>query len=201
MKPNSSHIISDIIPPEVLVMAYKQGLFPMAEGVNGPIYWHSPDPRAIIPLDKLKIHKTVRQTIRRENLEFKIDTNFEEVVERCANREECWINEVIYSSFVNLHNFGYAHSVEAYKGKELVGGLYGVSIGGAFFGESMFTEITNASKAAFFYLGYHLLQRGFILLDSQYINPHTELLGAVDIPRSVYMKILKAAVKMPVTFS
>jgi len=200
MNTDSSHILHNIIPPQVLLTAYREGFFPMAEERNGAIYWHFADPRAIIPLDKIKPHKSVRQTIRRENLEFKIDNNFETVIRKCAAREETWISDELIDSYINLHHFGYAHSVETYRNGELVGGLYGVAIGGAFFGESMFSETSNASKAAFFYLGYHLINRGFVLLDSQYINEHTKLLGAIEIPGSVYLDILKRAIRMPVTF-
>jgi len=200
MDSGKTKILNSVIPPEVLIAAYKHGFFPMAEGKDGPIYWHSPDPRAIIPLDKIKIHKSVRQTIKREELEFKVNTCFETVIKKCAMRPETWINDEIIDSYINLHHLGYAHSVEAYKEGKLVGGLYGVAIGGAFFGESMFTELTNASKAAFFYLAYRLKSKGFILLDTQYINPHTELLGAIEISAAEYLKILKIAIAMPVKF-
>ncbi len=200
MNSGKTHIISTVIPPEVLITAYKHGYFPMAESKNGPIYWHSPDPRAIIPLENVKIHKSVRQTIKRQELQFKVNTDFETVIKKCAQRSETWINDEIIDSYINLHHLGYAHSVEVFKGDKLVGGLYGVAIGGAFFGESMFTKITNASKAAFFYLAYRLKNKGFILLDTQYINPHTELLGAVEISAEEYMKILKIAITLPVEF-
>jgi leucyl/phenylalanyl-tRNA--protein transferase len=184
----------------MLLMGYRQGFFPMAEGNHGKINWHLPDPRAIIPLNSIKIHRSVRQTIKREQLEFKIDSDFETVIRNCAERDECWISEQIIDSYITLHDMGYAHSVEAWKGDEMVGGLYGVSIGGAFFGESMFTRVTNASKAAFYCLAHRMIDRGFILLDSQYINPHTEFLGAIEIPIEIYMKILQTALRLPVTF-
>ena len=190
----------NLIMPELLIHAYKDGYFPMADPSDGKIYWHSPDPRAIIPLNKIKVHKSVHQSIRRENFEFRIDTAFENVIRHCADREDCWITEPIIEAYVGLHNMGYAHSVETYKNGELVGGLYGVVLGGAFFGESMFSLMSNASKAAFYYLAYKLVDNGFILLDSQYINPHTELLGAIEIPRQIYIKILKTALKIPAKF-
>jgi leucyl/phenylalanyl-tRNA--protein transferase len=195
-----SHIPHNIIPPQVLLMAYQEGYFPMAESRDGPIYWHFADPRAIIPLNKVKPHKSVRQTIRRENLTFKRDADFETVIRKCAARNETWISDDIIDSYINLHHSGYAHSIETYKDGKLVGGLYGVAIGGAFFGESMFSEISNASKAAFFYLCYHLNKHKFALLDSQYINEHTKLLGAIEIPGSYYLNVLKRAIRIPVTF-
>ncbi len=200
MNGSSLHNVFDIIPPEIILEGYKEGYFPMAESNNGKIYWYFADPRAIIPLDTVKIHKSVRQTIRREQLHFKVDSNFKDVVRKCAQRDETWISEEIIKSYINLYDMGYAHSVETYKDDKLVGGLYGVALGGVFFGESMFNEMSNASKAAFFYLVYHLNQKGFILLDSQFINEHTKLLGAIEIPAKEYLQILKKAIKLPVTF-
>lgn len=190
----------EIIPVNLLLEAYKQGFFPMAEGRHGPIYWHFPHRRAIIPLDNVKVHKSVKQTIRRDELTFKINSNFNEVIRKCSDREDCWINGSIIKSYENMHSCGYAHSIETYKSGRLVGGLYGVAIGGAFFGESMFSELTNASKAAFFFLCHHLISKGFVLLDSQYINSHTRLLGAIEISSSAYQKLLKRAIRLPVNF-
>jgi leucyl/phenylalanyl-tRNA--protein transferase len=190
----------EIISPLLALHAYREGYFPMADP-DGSIYWHSPDPRAIIPLDKIKVPKSLRQFVRKENLEFRINTAFDEVITLCALREECWISEPIIRTYKELNQMGFAHSVETYRNGELIGGLYGVALGGAFFGESMFSKVSNASKAAFYYLALKLNDKGFLLLDSQYINPHTELLGAIEIPKSAYIKILKTALSMPVVFS
>lgn len=172
----------------------------MAEGRFGDINWYSPDPRAIIPFERIKIPKSTRQSIKRENFTFKIDSVFEEVIFKCSERDDCWISDEIIDAYIMFHNLGFAHSIETFKDDRLVGGLYGVAIGGAFFGESMFSEISNASKSAFYYLAYHLMSRGFILLDTQFINPHTESLGAIEIPRDTYLKILNRAVNMRVSF-
>jgi len=192
--------MNEYLNTDILLKAYRQGFFPMAEGKKGEIHWYSPDPRAIIPFERIKVPKSVRQSIKREEFIFKIDTAFEEVIIRCSERADCWISEDIIDAYAMFYNLGFAHSVETFKDGKLVGGLYGVSIGGAFFGESMFTEITNASKSAFYYLAYHLMSKGFILLDTQFVNPHTESLGAIEIPREVYLKILNRAVNMKVSF-
>jgi len=189
-----------IIEPQFLLNAYASGYFPMAESKESVILWHSPDPRAIIPLDKIKMPRSVRQSIKKEGFKFRIDTAFRQVIEACSQRDDTWISQEIIDSYVILHSAGYAHSVETYKGDSLVGGLYGVALGGAFFGESMFTSVSNASKAAFYHLTNHLIENGFILLDTQFINEFTESLGAVEIPKVQYLNILKIAVKLPVMF-
>lgn len=189
-----------IIEPQYLLNAYASGYFPMAESKDSVILWHSPDPRAIIPLDKIKMPRTVRQSIKKEGFEIRIDTAFRKVIEACSQREDTWISQEIIDSYVILHSAGYAHSVETYKDGELVGGLYGVALGGAFFGESMFTTVSNASKGAFYHLTNHLIENGFILLDTQFINEFTESLGAVEIPKAQYLNILKVAVNLPVKF-
>ncbi|TAL68482.1 MAG: leucyl/phenylalanyl-tRNA--protein transferase [Bacteroidetes bacterium] len=189
-----------IIEPQYLLNAYASGYFPMAESKESVILWHSPDPRAIIPLDRIKMPRSVRQSIKKEGFEFRIDTTFRQVIEACSQRDDTWISQEIIDSYTILHSFGYAHSVETYKEGSLVGGLYGVVLGGAFFGESMFSIVSNSSKAAFYHLAEHLIENGFILLDTQFINEFTESLGAVEIPKVQYLNILKIAVKLPVRF-
>jgi leucyl/phenylalanyl-tRNA--protein transferase len=189
-----------IIEPQFLLNAYSSGYFPMAESKESVILWHSPDPRAIIPLNKIKMPRSVKQSIKKEGFEFRIDTAFRQVIEACSQRDDTWISQEIIDSYTILHSFGYAHSVETYKDGLLVGGLYGVALGGAFFGESMFNSVSNASKAAFYHLANHLIETGFILLDTQYINEFTESLGAVEIPKEHYLRILREAVKFPVRF-
>jgi leucyl/phenylalanyl-tRNA---protein transferase len=175
---------------EELLYAYQVGYFPMADSYDGEIYWHSPDPRAIFPIDKIKVPRSVRQSISRMNFSFRIDTSFENVMRACSLREETWINEEMIDIYTRVHKMGFAHSVETWVDDALVGGLYGITINGAFFGESMFNSMPDASKAAFYILVERLRERGFVLLDSQYINDFTKQLGAVEIPKTVYLSIL-----------
>ncbi|MFN3270273.1 MAG: leucyl/phenylalanyl-tRNA--protein transferase, partial [Candidatus Kapaibacteriota bacterium] len=168
---------------------------------TGEIEWFSPLRRAIFPIYSIKPSHSMKQILKKKIFEVRIDTCFENVIMGCANRPDTWINDVLINSYINLHHLGYAHSVETFKDGLLVGGLYGVAIGAAFFGESMFSLVSNASKVAFYHLIEHLKARNFILLDSQFINEHTKMLGAIEIPRYQYIKILKHAVKQKdVTF-
>ncbi|MCX7909559.1 MAG: leucyl/phenylalanyl-tRNA--protein transferase [Ignavibacteria bacterium] len=183
-----------IISPQLLLEAYSEGFFPMANSETGEIEWYSPNPRAIFPLHHIKPSHSTKQILKKKLFEVKFDTCFERVILGCANRPDSWINDVIINSYINLHHLGYAHSVETFKDGELVGGLYGVAIGAAFFGESMFSKVSNASKVAFYYLVERLKEKGFVLLDSQFINPHTKMLGAIEISRNQYLKILKFAI-------
>lgn len=192
--------MSEVLNTDTLLHAYKTGFFPMADEDNGEIWWHSPDPRAIIPLEKVKIPRSVKKAKKKYNYEIKINCNFEAVVIACSNRDTTWINEDIVEAYSLLNKSGWAYSVETYFEGELVGGLYGVVIGGAFFGESMFSNKDAASKVAFFYLIEHLKNKGFILLDSQYINEHTKFLGAIEIPKIMYLKILEYAIMLPCRF-
>lgn len=186
----------DFLYPEVLLSAYSQGFFPMADD-GGKIFWHNPDPRAIVPLNHVKIPRSLKQYFKKNDIEFRIDSDFDYVIDRCAERESSWISPEINAGFKMFHEFGYAHSVETYLDGKIVGGLYGVALGGAFFGESMFSDVSNASKAAFYYLAYRLIDRGFILLDSQYMNDFTQSLGAIEIPKNDYLRILKNALALP----
>jgi leucyl/phenylalanyl-tRNA--protein transferase len=179
--------------PEILIHAYKEGFFPMAESRYGEIYWHSPDPRAVIPIDTAEMSRSMKQFISKRNFEYRINYSFEEVIRACAERDETWINDEIIDSFCELNRLGLSHSVETWENGKLLGGLYGVCIGGAFFGESMFNYETNTSKAAFYELIRILRKNKFKLLDSQYINHHTYSLGAIEITRSDYMNRLKKA--------
>jgi leucyl/phenylalanyl-tRNA--protein transferase len=189
----------NILTPELLIMAYQQGYFPMAEP-DGEMYWHSPDPRAIIPLDGVRITKSLRKTIAKGIYETRIDTAFQEVVINCAEREETWISDEIIDAYTRLHELGFAHSVEAWHEDRLVGGLYGVSMGGAFFGESMFAQMTDSSKVAFVRLVEHLRQQRFILLDSQYLNAHIASFGGIEISRNEYLSRLAVATRLPCSF-
>lgn len=186
--------------PEVILLAYKNGFFPMADPYSGKVQWHRPDPRAVIPLTSVKIPRSLKQLLRKQVFTVSVDTAFETVVQHCANREETWINAEIIDAYSELYSLGYAHSVEVWSNDTLVGGLYGVAIKGAFFGESMFSLQSNASKVAFAYLVQHLLSRGYVLLDSQYINDFTEQLGAIEVSDEVYQHALRSAMTKDVHF-
>ena len=181
---------------DFVLMAYCHGYFPMADPHTGGISWYSPDPRAIIPLDDFKISRSLRQAVRKKIFDIRIDTAFEHVIRLCAEREETWISDEIISVYTQLHRRGFAHSVESWQGRKLVGGLYGVAIGGAFFGESMFSRMTNASKVALVYLADRLKQRKFRLLDTQFMNEHVRQFGAYEISRSSYLNLLAEALKV-----
>ena len=183
-----------MIPAQLLLHAYRNAIFPMAME-DGEIGWFSPNPRAIIPIDDgFHIPHGLRRTLRKGQFEIQIDAGFEEVMRRCGQRDETWINEEIIESYVNLHRLGHAHSVEAWFEGRLVGGLYGVSLGGAFFGESMFHEVTDASKVALYALVTRMRDRGFSLLDTQWLTPHLRTMGAIEIPRAEYQRRLAACV-------
>lgn len=188
------------LKPEVLIQAYKQGYFPMADHKEGDIYWHCPDPRAVIPLDNPMKPKSLKRTENKYEFEYRVNTNFREVITRCSVRDDTWISDEIIETYMQLHFMGIAHSVETYLDDDLVGGLYGVAIGGAFFGESIFNTFTDAGKGAFFYLIERLKERKFQLLDTQYINPFTKQLGAIEVSFDDYTKKLIKAINLSTTF-
>lgn len=196
----SSNNNNRIIKPEVLLQAYKQGYFPMADSKEGDIYWHCPDPRAIIPLNNTKKPRSLRKNEEKYTFEYRVNTNFKEVITKCSDRDDTWISEEIIDTYVKLHNLGSAHSVETYMENQLVGGLYGVAIGGAFFGESMFNTETDAAKGSFYYLIDLLKKKNFLLLDTQYINPFTKQLGAIEISFMDYSKKLIKAINFATSF-
>jgi len=176
---------------EDLIECYARGVFPMAEGRDDPrIYLLDPDERGVIPLDGLHIPRSLRKTVRHDLYEVRYNTAFREVVRGCAapgpGREETWINDGILSLYFELHNLGFAHSVECWRDGELAGGLYGVALGGAFFGESMFSIRTDASKVALVHLVAQLRAGGYLLLDTQFTTEHLERFGAITIPRDIY---------------
>jgi leucyl/phenylalanyl-tRNA---protein transferase len=191
----------DIIDPDFLVRAYCSGYFPMADSREGEIGWYSPDPRAIFELDGLRIPRSLSLTVKKKPFEILVDTRFEDVMRECASRKETWISEEIIQSYVMLYRMGLAHSVECWKDSTLVGGLYGVAIRGAFFGESMFSRVRDASKVALVYLVARLRERGYVLLDTQYVTPHLARLGATEIARQEYLRRLKAALKNECSFN
>ena len=188
-----------MIDPEVLLQGYRLGVFPMAMA-DGAIEWFSPDPRAILPLKEFHVPHTLERAIRKKTFEIRIDISFAEVMRQCARRPETWINDEIIASYTRLHHLGYAHSIESWQDGILAGGLYGVAIGGAFFGESMFHHIREASKIALLGLVEHLRQRRFVLLDTQWLTPHLQQFGAIEIPRADYLHLLTTAVNLPRSF-
>jgi leucyl/phenylalanyl-tRNA--protein transferase len=189
-----------MIAAELLLHAYSQAAFPMGMP-GGEIGWFSPDPRAIIPLEDFHVPHGLRRTLKKGRFEIRIDTQFETVMWKCAAREETWINEEIVASYVNLHRRGFAHSVEAWCDDALAGGLYGVAIGGAFFGESMFHEVTDASKVALHALVMRLRERGFTLLDTQWTTPHLAQFGTQEIPLTLYRRLLAKSLRKECRFT
>jgi len=187
-----------------LIYGYMNGIFPMADS-DGTLYWYSPDPRAIIPLDTYRPAKSLRPVLNKKLFEIRVNTDFEEVMRQCAlprsDEDGTWISEEIVEAYVELHQMGLAHSVEAYQDDRLVGGLYGVALGSAFFGESMFYQVPNASKVAFHYLIEILRQQRFSLLDTQFINDNVRRYGAVEIPRPEYIQLLKQALTQKARFN
>ncbi len=188
------------LDPGFILLAYSHGYFPMADSKDGPLRWYSPDPRAIIPLDNFRVTRSLRRLVTRSAFDVRMNTAFEDVIRACAEREETWISEEITEVYTQLHSKGDAHSVECWSGGVLAGGLYGVAIGGAFFGESMFSRVPNASKVALVHLVNHLRSRSFIILDSQFINEHIARFGAVEIRKAEYLRMLQQAISARTSF-
>lgn len=190
---------------DLLLRAYASGIFPMARSRDeSRLYWIDPERRGILPLEAFRISKSLRRTLRSGRFDIRCDTAFEAVMRACgeatADRPETWINEEIIRLFVELFELGLAHSVEVRQDSELVGGLYGLALGGAFFGESMFSRRTDASKAALVHLVARLRHGGFRLLDAQFVTEHLKQFGAVEIPRADYQKRLAEALDEPARF-
>jgi leucyl/phenylalanyl-tRNA---protein transferase len=188
-----------MIDPELLLQGYRLGVFPMAME-DDSIQWFSPDPRAILPLEDFHVPHALRRLVRKKVFGTTIDNAFSKVIEACAKRHDTWINLEIIESYTRLHEVGCAHSVEAWKEGALAGGLYGVAVGGAFFGESMFHHVTDASKIALVALVEHLRTRKFALLDTQWLTPHLQQFGGVKISRNHYLRLLHRAVDLPRKF-
>jgi len=203
------------IDAELLLHAYASGLFPMAldgdadEGADGDgeggsdraeIGWFSPDPRGVIPLDEFHIPHGLKRVLRKQPFEMRVNGDFPAVISGCANRSETWISADILESYIELHKQGFAHSVESWRGDKLVGGLYGVSLGGAFFGESMFSLEPEASKVALVTLVERMRERGLTLLDTQWSNDHLTQFGCREIPRDEYLEQLSEALLSSVSF-
>jgi leucyl/phenylalanyl-tRNA---protein transferase len=190
------------ITPEILLRAYSIGIFPMAESADDPeIFWVQPDMRGIVPLNDFHVSKSLAKAIRKTTFEIRVDTAFADVMRKCGesveDRPTTWINSTILSLYTALYDMGHAHSVEAWEGDELIGGLYGVSLGAAFFGESMFSRRTNASKICLVHLVERLKANDFRLLDTQFTTEHLKTFGAIDIPKAQYEILLADAVSRP----
>jgi leucyl/phenylalanyl-tRNA---protein transferase len=193
------------ITPQVLLRAYAAGVFPMAESASDPaLYWVEPDERGVIPLKGFHISRSLRKRVKQQPFEIRVDTAFHEVIGQCAAqteaRKETWINKRITMLYTQLHKMGCAHSVECWQNDELVGGLYGIRIGSAFFGESMFSRATDASKVALVHLVARLKFGGFTLLDAQFVNPHLLQFGTQAIAKADYHKLLEPAIEQDAEF-
>jgi leucyl/phenylalanyl-tRNA--protein transferase len=195
--------LAERFEPSVVVAAYRAGFFPMAESRTGPISWYSPDPRAIIPLNDFNVPRSLRRQTKQSACTTTVDRVFDHVIGACAegmNPDGTWISDDIIRVYTELHRQGIAHSVETWLEGNLVGGLYGISLGGAFFGESMFSRMQNGSKFALVALVGRLKARGYGLLDTQIMNEHIRQFGAVEVPRQHYLALLEDALSLPVTF-
>lgn len=187
------------ITPEILLRAYAAGMFPMAEDADDPaLFWVEPQQRGVIPLDGVLVSRRLARTIRQDAFEIRIDQDFDAVIAGCAapgdDRERTWINARIRRLYGELFDLGFCHTVEAYRDGKLAGGLYGISLGAAFFGESMFHRDRDASKVAFAHLAARLRTGGYRLLDAQFVTPHLATLGAIEVPRARYGRLLSDAV-------
>ncbi len=194
-----------VLTPRLLLHAYAIGVFPMADPEEDDrIAWYAPDPRAILPLDRFRISRSLARIIRSGRFDLRSDQDFEAVIRACAAPRNdgplTWISEEIVDAYVGLHAQGHAHSIEAYHGDRLVGGLYGVTLGAAFFGESMFHTEPDASKVALVHLIQHLRRRGYALLDIQVLTPHLQRFGAIEVSRSTYEGLLKRALRTEATW-
>jgi leucyl/phenylalanyl-tRNA---protein transferase len=190
---------------ELLLRAYAAGIFPMAESADDPeLFWVDPVQRGILPLERFHLPRRLARTIRSERFTIACDRDFAGVMRSCAeatsDRPQTWINDEIVAVYSSLHRSGHAHSVEAYSGEQLVGGLYGVSLGGAFFGESMFSRVTDASKVALAHLVARLIRGGYRLLDTQFVTDHLQRFGAIEVSRARYRRLLGAALETSAYF-
>ena len=193
------------LSPELLLRAYAIGMFPMAESRGDPeIHWIDPDRRGLLPIEDFHVPRRLKRRVRRGDFQVRCDTAFDRVIRACATpapgRRETWINPAIERLYVGLHEMGFAHSVECWRDGELVGGLYGVALGAAFFGESMFSEASDASKVALVHLVARLGNSGFVLLDTQFETPHLRQFGVVETSREIYRNRLARAVRTPARF-
>ena len=190
------------LTPALLLRSYAAGVFPMAQSRDDPeIHWIDPQRRAVFPLAGFHVSRSLARHIRRTTPRVTVDRDFAGVVSACAGRDETWINAEIFDTYGALHRMGHAHSLEVWQGPALIGGVYGVVLGGAFFGESMFSRAANGSKMALTYLMHRLRAGGFRLFDVQFLTPHLASLGAVELPRRQYRQLLAEALPLPARFA
>jgi leucyl/phenylalanyl-tRNA--protein transferase len=182
----------ELLKPGNMLRLYASGAFPMADE-SGRINWFMPETRTIIPLDDYNIPRSLKKNITKSDFKFKLDHDFPSVVKKCADRESTWISDELIEAYMRLHKLGHVHTVETWLNGKLVGGLYGVTFRGAFFGESMFSKVSQASKAALIKLIEHLNEKDFVLLDVQYMTPHLKMFGAVEINFEEYSSLLDIA--------
>lgn len=202
MKARSVPVRSPMITPQVMLRAYSAGIFPMAESADDPgLFWVEPELRGVIPLERFHLPSRLARTVRSDRFEIRVDSEFEHVIAACAeakaDRPETWINARIREIFGELFRLGHVHTVECWRDHRLVGGLYGLALGGAFFGESMFHRETDASKVALVHLVARLRRGGFCLLDAQFQTGHLAQFGTIEVPRLAYQTLLEAAVARP----
>jgi len=183
----------ELLKPDNMLRLYASGAFPMANDKTGAINWYMPDVRTIIPLDSFNFPRSARKAIEKKNFEIKFDSDFTNVIMGCSDREETWISQDLMDAYKRLRKRGHVHTVETWHNGELVGGLYGVTFRGAFFGESMFSKVSEASKAALIGLINHLIEKDFLLLDVQYMTEHLQMFGAIEITFDEYTKLLHNA--------
>lgn len=193
------------LTPELILQAYAIGVFPMAESRDDPeLFFIDPNNRGILPLDSFHVPRSLAKTLRKGGFDIRCNTAFREVLAGCAesteNRHDTWINDEIVRLFLEFHRMGLAHSIETWRDDRLVGGLYGLAMGGTFFGESMFSRATDASKVALVDLVVRLTLGGFTLLDTQFVTSHLTRFGAIEIPREAYKRLLAEALKVPAVF-
>lgn len=193
------------LTPELVLRAYAAGIFPMSESRDDPnIFWVDPKDRGVLPLDTFHVSRSIQKKIRQNVFEIRCNTAFDEVIVGCAanskGRDDTWINDEIIGVYKELHELGFVHSVECWQDGTLAGGLYGVSLGGGFFGESMFSRVRDASKVALVHLVARLQLGGYVLLDTQFVTDHLKQFGAVEIPAREYIVLLEEALKVQATF-
>ena len=191
---------ADLLKPENMILMYARGAFPMADE-SGKINWYMPEVRTIIPLDKFNIPRSLKKFLEKSDFEFRYDTDTIKVIENCSQRETTWISLELISAYKGLQRLGHLHSVEVFEKKELVGGLYGVTFRGAFFGESMFSNVSQASKCALVKLIERLREKNFVLLDVQYQTEHLKMFGAAEIPFEEFAGLLINSYKREVSFN
>ena len=195
MPSQEKYSYKDYLEPEIMLGLYLKGAFPMADEGTEIINWYMPEKRTIIPLDNYNYPRSLKKVISESKFEYKFDTDFHSVVKNCASRSSTWISEELIEAYLRLNKLGFIHTVETWQKGELVGGLYGVAIKGAFFGESMFSNVSQASKAALIKLLEHLKQKKYSLLDVQYMTPHLKMFGAIEISFEEYEQLLLEARK------